>query len=125
MEFVQRTGCGSLAVAVGNAHGAYVKVPNLDFDRITALHKAVPVPLVLHGCSDIPHEQLQESVRLGMSKFNIATEYFRAIYKSIAAQVDKEAKDGNFMALLDASSEAAIDFVRGKMKLLNPNKFSL
>lgn len=60
-----------------------------------------------------------------MSKFNIATEYFRAIYKSIAAQVDKEAKDGNFMALLDASSEAAIDFVRGKMKLLNPNKFSL
>ena len=125
VEFVQRTGCGSLAVAVGNAHGAYVKVPNLDFDRITALHKAVPVPLVLHGCSDIPHEQLQESVRLGMSKFNSATEYFRAIYKSIAAQVDKEAKDGNFMALLDASSEAAIDFVRGKMKLLNPNKFSL
>ena len=55
----------------------------------------------------------------------IRDRYFRAIYKSIAAQVDKEAKDGNFMALLDASSEAAIDFVRGKMKLLNPNKFSL
>ena len=71
VEFVERTGCGSLAVAVGNAHGAYVQTPNLDFERIAALRKALPIPLVLHGCSDIPHEQLQESVRLGMSKFNI------------------------------------------------------
>ena len=34
VEFVERTGCGSLAVAVGNAHGAYVQTPNLDFARI-------------------------------------------------------------------------------------------
>lgn len=56
----------------------YVQTPNLDFDRIASLRSALPIPLVLHGCSDIPPEQLQESVRLGMSKFNIATEYFRA-----------------------------------------------
>ncbi len=124
-DFVERTGCGSLAVAVGNAHGAYVQTPKLDFDRIAALRKAVPVPLVLHGCSDIPHDQLQESVRLGMSKFNIATEYFRACYKNIAASVEKTAERSNFMALLDAASEGAIDFVRSKMQLLNPNKFSL
>ena len=54
-EFVEKTGCGSLAVAVGNAHGAYKVTPNLDFDRIKALRKAVSVPLVMHGCSDIPH----------------------------------------------------------------------
>ena len=51
---MERTGCGSLAVAVGNAHGAYVQTPNLDFGRIAAL-PALPIPLVLHGCSDIPH----------------------------------------------------------------------
>ncbi len=125
VEFVERTGCGSLAVAVGNAHGAYVQTPNLDFDRIAALRKAVKVPLVLHGCSDIPHDQLQESVRLGMSKFNIATEYFRACTKSVVEQASKGEVKGNFVGLLEAASEDAIEFVRGKMRLLNPNKFSL
>lgn len=125
VEFVQKTGCGSLAVAVGNAHGAYVQTPNLDFDRIKRLRAALPVPLVLHGCSDIPNEQLQESVRLGMSKFNIATEYFRACHASLAAIVNTADKDGNFMKLMEETSEGAIDFVRGKIRLLNPNGFSL
>lgn len=124
-EFVGRTGCGSLAVAVGNAHGAYVETPNLDFPRISALRRAVPVPLVLHGCSDIPPEQLRESVRLGMSKFNIATEYFRACYKSIAARSDADMQDGDLKRLMEQVSEDAISFVREKMRLLNPNRFSL
>ncbi len=125
VDFVQRTGCGSLAVAVGNAHGVYIQTPNLDFDRIRALRKALPVPLVLHGCSDIPHEQLQESVRLGMSKFNIATEYFRACYQGIAAAIDPEAKNGQMIDLMKQTEESAIEFVRKKMRLLNPDGFSL
>lgn len=124
VEFVERTGCGSLAVAVGNAHGAYVQTPNLDFDRIAALRKALPIPLVLHGCSDIPSVQLQESVRLGMSKFNIATEYFRACYHGIAECVDKDAPNGQFMNLMVDVAGEAVEFLRSKMKLLNPNGFS-
>ncbi len=123
-EFVEKTGCGSLAVAVGNAHGKYIQTPNLDFDRIAALHKALPVPLVLHGCSDIPHDQLQESVRLGMSKFNIATEYFRACCGSIAKAMETGSKGGMPSLMMEAAQEA-IDFVRGKIRLLNPNGFSL
>ncbi len=123
-EFVEKTGCGSLAVAVGNAHGEYIQTPNLDFDRIAALRKALPVPLVLHGCSDIPHDQLQESVRLGMSKFNIATEYFRACYGSISKAMEAGAK-GGMPGLMMEAAQGAIDFVRGKMRLLNPNGFSL
>ncbi len=123
-DFVERTGCGSLAVAVGNAHGPYVQKPNLDFERIAALREALPVPLVLHGCSDIPDEQLQESVRLGMSKFNIATEYFRACYQSISRHGDPEKQNGDMLGLMTEASEEAIEFVRGKMRLLNPNKFS-
>lgn len=125
IEFVQRTGCGSLAVAVGNAHGAYIQTPNLDFDRIKKLRAALPVPLVLHGCSDIPHEQLQESVRLGMSKFNIATEYFRACSASIAKVAAEGNYRGDYCTLLQQASEDAIEFIRGKMRLLNPNGFSL
>ena len=124
VEFVQCTGCGSLAVAVGNAHGAYVQTPNLDFDRIASLRSALPIPLVLHGCSDIPPEQLQESVRLGMSKFNIATEYFRACYHGVVQHGDPAEKNGDMFRLMMETSENAIDFVRGKMRLLNPNKFT-
>ena len=124
VEFVKRTGCGSLAVAVGNAHGAYVQTPNLDFDRIASLRSALPIPLVLHGCSDIPPEQLQESVRLGMSKFNIATEYFRACYHGVVQHGDPTEKNGDIFRLMMETSENAIDFVRGKMRLLNPNKFT-
>lgn len=123
-EFVAKTGCGSLAVAVGNAHGEYIQAPNLDFERIAALRQAVPVPLVLHGCSDIPHDQLQESVRLGMSKFNIATEYFRACCHSLAGALEAGAKGGMPGLMMEAAT-GAVDFVRGKMRLLNPNGFSL
>ena len=124
VEFEKCTGCGSLAVAVGNAHGAYVQTPNLDFDRIASLRSALPIPLVLHGCSDIPPEQLQESVRLGMSKFNIATEYFRACYHGVVQHGDPTEKNGDMFRLMMETSENAIDFVRGKMRLLNPNKFT-
>lgn len=124
VDFVERTGCGSLAVAVGNAHGAYIQTPNLDFERTAALRKALPIPLVLHGCSDIPHEQLQESVRLGMSKFNVATEYFRACYHGVAQHGDPAEEHGDMFRLMMEASENAIEFVRDKMRLLNPNKFT-
>ena len=107
-----------------NLDGAYVQTPNLDFDRIASLRSALPIPLVLHGCSDIPPEQLQESVRLGMSKFNIATEYFRACYHGVVQHGDPTEKNGDMFRLMMETSENAIDFVRGKMRLLNPNKFT-
>ena len=68
VRFVEQTGCDSLAIAVGNAHGPYVKTPNLDLERIYAIRKKVNIPLVLHGCSDIPEEQIKEAVNLGDRK---------------------------------------------------------
>ena len=124
-EFVERTGCGSLAIAVGNAHGPYVKTPNLDFDRIKAIRAKVSVPLVLHGCSDIPPEQIKEAVNLGMSKFNIATEYFRAMYGAMENVITSKVHEGDGISLLMNIKEPMIDFVVSKIRLLNPNKFSL
>lgn len=125
VEFVERTGCGSLAIAVGNAHGNYIQKPDLDFDRIKEIRKAVSIPLVMHGCSGIPDEQMQEAVNLGMSKFNIATEYFTAMYRSMEQGMEATGHDGNGLKMLFISRKGMIDFVAGKMRLLNPNKFSL
>ena len=125
VDFVERTGCGSLAIAVGNAHGPYVKTPNLDFDRIKAIRSKVSVPLVLHGCSDIPEEQMKEAVNLGMSKFNIATEYFRAMYEAMKKGIESGKFEGNGVGLMFDIEEAMIEFVAGKIRLLNPNGFSI
>lgn len=125
VEFVEKTGCGSLAIAVGNAHGNYIQTPNLNFDRIRELRKAVSIPLVLHGCSGIPDEQMQEAVNLGLSKFNIATEYFAAMYRSLDQGIETSGHDGNGVKLLFTARQGMIDFVASKMRLLNPNKYSL
>ncbi|STL93120.1 putative sugar-bisphosphate aldolase [Escherichia coli] len=50
-EFVERTGCDSLAVAIGNQHGVYTSEPQLNFEVVKRVRDAVSVPLVLHGAS--------------------------------------------------------------------------
>ncbi|GGH32095.1 class II fructose-1,6-bisphosphate aldolase [Paenibacillus segetis] len=72
--FVERTGVLTLAPAIGTAHGIYKGEPNIDFDRIAKIAETVDVPLVLHGGSGIPAEQVKKAVALGMSKMNVATE---------------------------------------------------
>lgn len=125
VSFVEQTDCDSLAIAVGNAHGQYVKAPNLDLKRIHDIRKKINIPLVLHGCSDIPEEQIKEAVNLGMSKFNIATEYFRTMYQSIEKRINRQEFDENGVKLMYDIKEEMIDFVIQKIRLLNPNRYSM
>ena len=125
VEFVERTGCGSLAIAVGNAHGDYIQEPNLDFDRITRIRQAVSLPLVLHGCSGIPDWQMQKAVNLGMSKFNIATEYFAAMYRSLDGVIEATGHKPDGIRLMLAAGKGMTEFVVGKIRMLNPNKYTL
>jgi len=73
-SFVASTGVDTLAPAIGTAHGIYKGTPNIDYDRIARIAGLVDVPLVLHGGSGIPAEQVKRAVGLGMAKMNIATE---------------------------------------------------
>ncbi len=72
--FVEKTGCDSLAVAVGTAHGVYKGTPQINFDVLAKIHKAVNIPLVLHGTSGVPDEQVIRCVSMGMCKVNYATD---------------------------------------------------
>jgi fructose-bisphosphate aldolase class II len=71
--FVAATGVDALAVAVGSSHAMSTRTARLDHDLIGRLHAAVPVPLVLHGSSGVPDDELATAVRLGMVKINIGT----------------------------------------------------
>lgn len=83
--FVAETGVDALAIAVGNAHGAYKFPPKLDFDRIDALAAAVPVPLVLHGGSGIGDDDFRTAIRKGIAKVNIFTDLSVAGGRAAAA----------------------------------------
>lgn len=74
LEFVERTGVDTLAVAIGTAHGMYKGEPRLDFERLSAIREKVSVPLVLHGASGVPDAAVREALRRGVAKVNIATE---------------------------------------------------
>jgi tagatose 1,6-diphosphate aldolase GatY/KbaY len=84
--FVEMTGVSTLAPAVGTAHGIYKGDPNIDFERIRNIANQVSVPLVLHGGSGIPDDQVRRAVSLGMSKMNVATE-LRIIFSDAIKRV--------------------------------------
>lgn len=82
-RFVELTGVDCLAVAIGNAHGFYKQTPHLRLDRLREIRTATRCPLVLHGSSGIPDEQLSEAIRLGVSKINLATETKNTFMKTL------------------------------------------
>jgi fructose-bisphosphate aldolase class II len=71
--FVERTGIDALAVAVGSSHAMTERTASLDFELISRLRDALPVPLVLHGSSGVSNDELSRAVQHGMVKINIGT----------------------------------------------------
>lgn len=70
-KFVEETGADALAVSIGTSHGIYRALPKLSIERLREIRAATDVPLVLHGGSGTPEDQVQESVRNGVTKLNI------------------------------------------------------
>jgi fructose-bisphosphate aldolase, class II len=81
--FVEATGLDALAVAVGTSHAMTERHVALDLALISALRAAVPVPLVLHGSSGVPDQELVRAVEAGMTKINIATHLNHVFTKSV------------------------------------------
>ena len=84
-EFVERTGCTSLAIGVGTSHGVTRAIRNIEQSVVKAIRDAVDVPLVLHGTSGVPDEQVAEAVKNGICKVNYATELRQAYTKGFMA----------------------------------------
>jgi ketose-bisphosphate aldolase len=70
-RFVEETGVDALAVSIGTAHGVYQSLPNLDIDRLAKLNAVSSVPLVLHGGSGTPDNQIRAAVQNGICKLNV------------------------------------------------------
>jgi tagatose bisphosphate family class II aldolase len=117
LDFVEATGIDILAIAIGTAHGEYKGEPKLDFERLTAIHKLVPLPLVLHGASGVPDESVREAVHRGICKINIATELKIPMAKAIQECFANNPKENDPRNYMGAAKNTVKKVVREKIRL--------
>lgn len=73
LNFIQATGIDVFAPSIGNAHGSYKSTPVIDYDRVSEIVAANPIPIALHGGSGLTNEQFDELIKRGCAKVNIST----------------------------------------------------
>lgn len=115
LDYVKRTGVDALAIAVGNAHGAYKFPPKLDFERIKIIAKTVKIPLVLHGGSGLSDADFKQAIQCGIQKVNIFTDINVAAAKG-AKKAITEGKQ-TLTDLIPYEIEAVKPVVAEKMEL--------
>ena len=118
-EFVERTGCDCLAVAIGTAHGAYPDdfVPHLDFDRLAELKEALKMPLVLHGGSGAGEENIRRVVELGINKINVCTDLFKHQRKAMHDKLNEQTSI-DYMDIQIDGERAATEYIRAYMRMI-------
>ena len=94
LDFIRRTGVDVFAPSIGNAHGVYTSAPVLDFQRVTDIVDAQPIPIALHGGSGMSDAQFQDLIARGCAKVNISTSLKMLYMQSSLANLQKaEAAD--------------------------------
>ena len=82
-KFVEITDVDALAVAIGTAHGVYQKTPELRIDRLDEITAVCDRPLVLHGGSGTPDDQMQNAIKHGITKINIYSDVLYALNQGL------------------------------------------
>ena len=141
-EFIQRTGCDSLAVAIGSSHGAYKfnSSPKLDFERLQKIKNEVGqnFPIVLHGASSvladlvkinndfggmiedalgIPEEMLVEAINYGVVKINVDTDIRLAFSGAVRQYLSQNKTEFDPRKYLGFARDTVKDLIKRKIKV--------
>jgi fructose-bisphosphate aldolase class II len=119
-EFVKKTGVDTLAVSIGNVHGIMKireGVPKLDLARLKEIGKKVRIPLVLHGASGIPEEEIKKAIKLGIRIINIDTEIRLAFTEAVKKTLAADSKIYDPRKVLTPAIEAVEKIVGWKTKV--------
>lgn len=96
-RFVAETGVDFLAISVGIVHGVPLAKPQpLDIQRVKEIEAAVGIPLVLHGASGVPDNEILAAMAAGVHKFNADTDLrlaFRSGIEAVWSQGDRQLED--------------------------------
>jgi fructose-bisphosphate aldolase class II len=121
VRFVAETGVDALAIAVGTAHGEYKGRPKIFHDRIQEIAEKVSIPLVLHGGSGVPDEDIQKAMRQGVSKINVNTQISSVAVKRLKTLCAKE-KPGHLSDLMHEAEEVMVEEVKLFIKLFRNDR---
>lgn len=116
LEYVNRTGIDCLAVSIGTAHGQYTFEPKLNIERLDKIRKKVNMPIVLHGGSGTPYDQIREAIRHGIRKVNICTDIQIAMGKAYMEVQNQNGFKYTAKNLWEPAEMAAKACVMDKMK---------
>ena len=119
-DFVAKTKVDSLAIAIGSAHGYYVETPHLSMTRLKEINKAIDTPLVLHGGTGIPEDQLRQAFKLGINKLNVGTEYFAIFYSTTKDYQQLKDKKDSLFDLQAYQKKIIGDYLRQKLMWTMP-----
>ncbi|MDF2636357.1 MAG: ketose-bisphosphate aldolase [Pelosinus sp.] len=122
-KYAEASGIDALAIAIGNAHGIYKGIPELDFERLAEISSVVDVPLVLHGSSGIPIPSLQRAITFGIRKININTEISTEAIKTARQFLHENTQENlRFESLIKSSEETMSRVIKGYLSILNCRK---
>jgi len=118
VRFINSTHINSLAIAIGSSHGFYKQAPDLDIDLLAKINKSVETPLVLHGSSGIPDAMLQEAIRNGICKINLATETKNAFMIALKDRLKNNTEIDLRIVFPDAIQHV-IDLIENKLETIS------
>jgi fructose-bisphosphate aldolase, class II len=118
-DFANETGANLIAVAVGSSHAMATRDASLDFQLIRDIATEVKIPLVLHGSSGVSDADLQEAVRSGMRKINIATHLNGIFTDRVRAELDKNPSLTDPRKYIGQSRDDVSNEVARLLRLLN------
>ena len=118
VDFITYTDVDCLAVSIGNAHGMYKGEPKLDFELLGEIHKSANIPLVMHGGTGIPQDDLDKAISLGIRKINFFTEVDREFVKGFVGAYNN---DNNIymMAAQEAGRQLMMKEIESKLAICN------
>jgi ketose-bisphosphate aldolase len=107
-HFVSETGVDVLAVSVGNVHVLVDGQAVIDWDRLEAIHQAVPVPLVVHGGTGFPEDGIAQAIALGVAKVNVGTVLKQAFLAGLTEAIRALPQRVSFQQVMGSRKEADV-----------------
>ena len=119
-DFVDAVRCDMLAVSVGNVHG-YAPDARIDFDLLSRVLEASRVPLVVHGGSGLPTEQLGRLNEFNVVKVNVASDLRNAMIRTFGEAYTANPNEVSLIRVSKQAVSAIADVVERRIRILNPS----
>ena len=122
IKFVEMTDVDALAVAIGTAHGVYKKTPTLRIDRLDEITAVCDRPLVLHGGSGTPDDQMQTAIHHGITKINIYSDVVGAMNEGLKNKLNSIKNPSTWPAFVFEEARVKMkEAIRTKIRVFGSN----